>query len=68
MISPALRFQFPYEVKLHENRNERISEDRCLERLKMKFKALRLKKQVVQATAAWQKAPARKSDYSKRQY
>jgi hypothetical protein len=41
MISPALRFQPPYEVKLHEKRNERGAEDRHLERLKMKLKALR---------------------------
>jgi len=41
MISPALRSQPPYEVKLHEKRNERSAENRHLERLKMKLKGLR---------------------------
>jgi hypothetical protein len=41
MTSPAINFQPSHEVKLQEKRNERIAEDRRMERLKMKVKVLR---------------------------
>jgi len=41
MFSPALSSHPPHEVKLHEKRNERVAEDRHMERLKMKLKVLR---------------------------
>jgi len=41
MISPALSSKPQHEVKLHEKRNERVAENRHMERLNIKLKVLR---------------------------
>ena len=52
MISPPLISQPPHEVKLHEKRNERVAENRHMERLKMKLKVLR-QRELARATTAY---------------